>query len=102
MDTSTLTAAALVAILVSIIKPFAEARMPRDWPLHDASIRLLAIALGLAGELADYLNHTAHATGPGLQNALGSGLAAGLGAILTYHVVSGNLFDPPQLPPPAT
>ena len=75
--------------------------MPRDWRLHDATIRLLAIAIGVAGKLADYLNHTAHASGPGLQNALGSGLAAGLGAILTYHVVSGNLFDQPLQPPAA-
>ncbi len=75
--------------------------MPRDWRLHDATIRLVAIAIGLAGELGDYLNHAQHATGPGLQSALGQGLAAGLGAILTYHVVSDNLFDQPQQPPPA-
>jgi hypothetical protein len=101
MDTSTLTAAARVAIAVSLVKPYVEARMPKGWSLHDATIRLLAIAMGIAAAVADYLNHTAHVSGPGVQNALGSGLAAGLGAILYYHIVSGNLFDQPRQPPTA-
>jgi hypothetical protein len=90
-----LTPILTVAILVSAIKPFLEVRIPRTAPLHDAAIRLLAIGLGLAGMLADYLLHTSHASGPGVETALGAGLLAGVGAILTYHLVAGDLFDGP-------
>jgi hypothetical protein len=83
----------IIAILVSVIKPFLEVRIPRATPLHDAVVRLLAIGLGLAGMLADYLLRAARANGLGIENALGSGLLAGVGAILTYHLVAGDLFD---------
>jgi hypothetical protein len=90
-----LTPILTVAILVSAIKPFLEVRLPRTAPLHDATIRLLAIGLGLGGMLANYLLHTAHAGGPGVESALGDGLLVGVGAILTYHLVAGDLFAAP-------
>ena len=87
-----LTPILTIAILVSAVKPFLETRLPRAAPLHDATVRALALALGIVGMPADYLLHTAHASGPGIENALGSGLLAGMGAILTYHLVAGDLF----------
>ena len=97
-----LTPILTIAILVSAIKPFLETRLPRTAPLHDAVIRVLALALGLAGMPADYLLHTAHVSGPGLENALGSGLLAGMGAILTYHLVAGDLFGAPRAAGPTS
>jgi hypothetical protein len=51
----------------------------------------------VSGMAFDYLTH-AGATAPGLENALGAGLLAGVGAILTYHVVAGNMFDTASRP----
>ena len=79
--------------MVSAVKPFLEVRIRRTAPLHDATIRLLAIALGLAGMSLDYLLHATRVSGPGMEDALGKGLLAGVGAILTYHLIAGNLFD---------
>lgn len=87
-----LTPVLAIAILVSTIKPFLEQRVAPSAPLHDAIVRLLAIALGLAGMLADYLLHAGTLSGSGVENALGSGLVAGVGAILTYHLVAGDVF----------
>jgi hypothetical protein len=86
-----LTPILTVAILVSMVKPFLEQRVPTARPLHDPLIRLLAIALGVIGMLLDYLAHGAPSP-LGLENALGSGLLTGASAVLTYHLVSGNLF----------
>ena len=87
-----LTPILTISILVSLLKPFIEQTCPPVAPLHDALIRLLAITLGLTGMVLHYSLHTQHISGPGIENALGSGLLAGVGAILTYHLVSGSLF----------
>jgi hypothetical protein len=86
-----LTPVLAIAIVVSLAKPFLERRVPPAHPLHDPLLRLLAVALGVAGMAFDYLAH-AGATAPGLENALGGGLLAGAGAILTYHLVAGSMF----------
>jgi hypothetical protein len=41
------------------------------------------------------LTYLAHArpTAPGFENSLGSGLLAGVGAIVTYHLVTGNFLQ---------
>jgi hypothetical protein len=87
-----LTPVITIAILVSLIKPFLERRLPAANPLHDPTIRLLAVGLGVLGTLFDYAVNSHAATGVGVENALGSGLVAGVGAILTYHLVAGNMF----------
>jgi hypothetical protein len=87
-----LTPVLAVAILVSLIKPFLERRIASTNPLHDPAIRLLAVGLGVLGTLFDYTVNAHGATGVGLENALGSGLVAGVGAILTYHLVAGDVF----------
>ena len=38
----------------------------------------------------DYVLHAHAVSGAGLENALGDGLVAGVGAILTYHLVRGG------------
>jgi hypothetical protein len=87
-----LTPVLTIAILISLVKPFVERRIPATDALHDPLIRLLAVALGVVGMALDYLAR-AHPTSLGFENALGSGLIAGAGAILTYHLVAGSLFD---------
>lgn len=87
-----LTPVLTIAILVSILKPFLERRVPPAAPLHDAVVRLLAVGLGLLGMTADYLIHAPALNGAGMENALGGGLVAGVGAILTYHLVAADLF----------
>ncbi len=87
-----LTPVISIAILVSLIKPFLERRLPAANPLHDPAIRLLAVGLGVLGTLFDYAVNSHAATGMGIENALGSGLVAGVGAILTYHLVAGDVF----------
>jgi hypothetical protein len=85
-----LTSILAIAILVSLAKPFLEQIVPVTRPLHDPLIRLLAVALGIAGMAFDYVANGSP-TLPGLENALGSGLLAGVSAILTYHLVSGSM-----------
>jgi hypothetical protein len=60
----------VIAILVSAAKPFPERRFPAADPLHDPA-----------------------ATGLGLEHALGNGLLAGMGAIVTCHQAPGGVFD---------
>ena len=91
-----LTPILAIAILVSAIKPFLERRMPIADPLHDATVRALAIALGLLGMAMDYVLHACAVTGSGIENALGDGLVAGVGAILTYHLVRSGVLSPAQ------
>lgn len=86
-----LTPVLAIAIVVSLLKPFLEQRLPPTRPLHDPAIRLLAVVFGIVGMSLDYLAR-GNPTPLGLENALGSGLLAGAGAILTYHLVAGNLF----------
>jgi hypothetical protein len=88
-----LTPVLAIAVLVSLIKPFLERRVPTTNPLHDPAIRLLAVGLGVLGALLDYALNTHVATGAELENALGSGLVAGVGAILTHHLVAGDMFS---------
>jgi hypothetical protein len=88
-----LTPVLAIAVLVSLIKPFLERRVSTTNPLHDPAIRLLAVSLGVLGTLLDYALNTRAATGTGIENALGSGLVAGVGAILTYHLVAGDVFS---------
>jgi len=92
-----LTPILAIAILVSAIKPFLERRMPIADPLHDATVRALAIALGLLGMATDYVLHAHAVTGSGIENALGDGLVAGVGAILTYHLVRGGVLSAAQV-----
>ena len=87
-----LTPILAIAILVSMIKPFLERRVPIADPLHDATVRLLAVGLGLVGMTIDYALHAHAISGPGLEDALGGGLVAGVGAILTYHLVASDVF----------
>ena len=91
-----LTPILAIAILVSAIKPFLERRVPIADPLHDATVRALAIGLGLLGMATDYVLHAHAVTGSGIENALGDGLVAGVGAILTYHLVRGGVLNAVQ------
>jgi hypothetical protein len=44
------------------------------------------------GAALHYLPHAHTAAGSGVDNALGSGLVAGVGAILTYQMIAGDVF----------
>lgn len=87
-----LTPVLAIAIIVSLLKPFLERRFPVTDSLHDSAIRVFAVALGLVGLSADYLLNTSRLTGSGFEHALGNGLVAGVGAVLTYHLVTGSIF----------
>lgn len=94
MDTGTVTLILVVAIVVSLLKPFLELSLKPASPLHDTAIRLLAIVVGLVAALTDYLVHTTNwQNGVLLESTLGRGLAAGVGAVLTYHLLTSSVWD---------
>lgn len=94
MDTGTVTLILVVAIVVSLFKPFLELRLRPDHPLHDTTVRLLSIVVGLVAAIIDYMVHTAAwQNGAALEVVLGRGLAAGVGAVLTYHLLTSSVWD---------
>jgi hypothetical protein len=98
-----------IAILVNIVKPGLASRWRPESPASDSIIRILALVLGIAGELiAGALTHTLSEAS--LNAALGRGFGHGVFAILLYHLVASRgpenalasstpPTDPPALPP---
>ena len=89
MDNVTnLTPAGAIAIAVTQIKAFLPERLHDDPARYNAIVRLIAIALGVAGFALDYLiNHPA-ATAGGLEQAVKDGAILGAAAIVLYHLVA--------------
>ena len=92
MAEQTISAALVIAILVSLVKPLIELWLPPTAPAHDSVIRLLAVAAGVGGEII----RTAVDSTITLQSAwsaAGTGLMEGVFAVATYHLVTANYFD---------
>jgi hypothetical protein len=83
-----------VALLISLLKPYAEASfLPAAAPLHDTTHRVGAVVAGaLLVVLATLVSGHA-ATGPVLFAAVIEDAKAGLLAIASYHLLTGNLFS---------
>ncbi len=93
MDVSTLSLVLVVAITVSLLKPFLELFLKLGSPLHDTSIRLAAIVVGIVGALADFAVHSGNwGNGLAVEAAAGTGLAAGVGAVVIYHLLTADVF----------
>ena len=88
---STLSGALIIAILISLLKPFLEQRFPQGSPLHDATIRFVAVLLGVGGSLADQAIG-ARLTAPLAWAAAQSGLLAAVTAIASFHLVTRSYF----------
>lgn len=88
----TLSAALVIAIVVSLIKPFVEARVPRGTPLHDGAIRVCAVLIGVGGELAARAV-AGPLTARGAWDAAGAGMLAAITAIATFHLVTASYFS---------
>jgi hypothetical protein len=86
-----------VALLVSLAKPFLETwLLPVNSPLHDAGIRLFCVFVGVLIVASASLLALAPgqaATGTLFFLAAVEGGKAALGAIVTYHVVTGSVFN---------
>lgn len=94
MSLSTISLVLVVAIIVSLIKPFLELKVGLTNPLHDTAVRLLAIAVGIIGSALDFAAHNGSwSNGQAIEALAGNGLVAGVGAVVTYHLLTGNVFD---------
>ena len=110
--TSTLSGALIIAILVSLLKPFLEQRFPQATSLHDATVRLVAVLLGVGGSVINQAVSTP-LTAQLAWSAAQSGLLAAVTAIASFHLVTRSYFieasvttlgpltaPPPQQAPP--
>lgn len=88
---STLSGALIIAILISLLKPFLEQQFPQGSPLHDATIRFVAVLLGVGGSLADQAIG-ARLTAPLAWAAAQSGLLTSVTAIASFHLVTRSYF----------
>lgn len=87
---TTLSAGVIIAILVSLLKPFLEVRVPPGAAIHDGLIRAIAVVIGVAGAVAN----TA-IVGHGFAwlpawNAAGAGLLDSITAVAAYHLTSSS------------
>lgn len=89
---TTISAGLIIAILVSLLKPFLEARISQANSLHDGTIRLVAVLIGVIGEVA-HTAVTGQLTAQSAWNAAGSGLLDAVTAIAAFHLVTGNYFS---------
>jgi hypothetical protein len=90
---ATLSAALVIAILVSLLKPYIEALVPPANSLHDGTIRLTAVGIGVLGEVLQTAvsgNLTPYAA----WHAASYGELAGVTAIATFHLVTNSYFSP--------
>jgi hypothetical protein len=94
MSTTALSLMLIVAIVVSLLKPILELGLKPNTALHDTGIRITALLAGLVGAVLDYAIHTHNWwNGPGVETALGIGLAAGVGAIATFHLLTADVWS---------
>lgn len=94
MDLSTISLVLVVAIVVSLVKPFLELAIKPANALHDTMIRLMAIVVGLIFAGIDYGVHGGSwGQGALVEATAGRGLVAGVGAVLTYHLLTSSVWD---------
>ena len=90
-----LNAALVIAVIVSLVKTYLELAVPPASRLHDATIRAVAVGLGVAGAVVQAgLDRplTLHLA----WDAAGQGLVYGLTAIASFHLVTGDYFGGTQ------
>ncbi len=89
--TSTAATGVIIFIAMSLLKPFLTFK---DDTKRTAVIRLTSIALGMLAQALGYLGDTlpAATTFVGWETALGAGAAAGVSAILLYHIGTADFF----------
>jgi hypothetical protein len=102
LDTAGITL--ITGIIVSLLKPYMEETfLPLASPLHNATIRLAAIVIGV---IACVLGTVTTVGGwPDAQTLLGSvgqGALAGIASIATYHLYSTGMWDDNAPDAPAT
>ena len=85
-----LSIGAIIAMWVTLIKPFIELKVDPKNNLHDTIIQLFAIISGIVGQLLYVYTTQTLKTGVDFWNNAGTGAAAGLSAIVLYHVVTGS------------
>ena len=95
-----LSSAAIVAIIISLVKPFIELWIKPGDQIHDALIRLLALVMGLVGQLAYTATTSSLTTGTQMWSSASAGVEAGLTAIVVFHIVTASYFDNPTPTPP--
>lgn len=77
----------VVAVVVQIAKPFIKVRI-RGQSFQDATLQLLAVALGVA--LVAVQSGIAPTDGASVVQLLSLGVSVGLGAVGGYHVVASS------------
>jgi len=91
-----LAGALVVAIVLSLVKPWIEVSIKPDSPRHDPLIRLLAILFGILLYLGVSLATNATWNVALVVLALLNGGVIGLMSIATYHLVSGSWIPTPS------
>ena len=85
-----LSIGAIIAMWVTLIKPFIELKITDKNQLHDTVIQLFALVSGIIGQLLYVYTTQGVKTGADFWSNAGTGAAAGLSAIVLYHVVTGS------------
>ena len=93
---------AVIAMVFSLLKPFAEVVIVPGTKLHDPALRLLVIVIGaIVGLFQAGMVGTA-LDGHGVLVALLDGGKEGLIAITAYHLIPGSLLPPVTTDTPKT
>lgn len=87
---TTIATGALLATIFNFIKPYADAAIPQG-ALHDATMRIIVVVLGVVVGIVQYLLGVDHVTGHALATAALQGAADGVTAIAAYHLVQGDI-----------
>jgi len=90
--TNVLALAVVVAVAVSLLKPFLEAKLKPDAPLHDAAIRWLAILLGVVFYAAISIAAGGYFSASFCVFAVLNGAIVGLTAIGAFHLLTGTYY----------
>jgi hypothetical protein len=96
--------ALIAGLIVSLLKPYMEETfLPLASPLHNATIRLVAIVVGVVACVLGTM--TTVGGWPDAQTLLGSvgqGALAGIASIATYHLYTTGMWDDNAPDAPAT
>ena len=90
--TNVLALAVVVAVAVSLLKPFLEAKLKPNAPLHDVAIRWLAIVLGIAFYAAISIAAGGYFSASFCVFAVLNGAIVGLTAIGAFHLLTGTYY----------